>query len=236
MRSNLRDNQKVIGKKSTQNFKKKSREEISDVDNLDDAMFMANNMMGIDVKGSTPNNNTNFEKNKDVSFTNYNAYITGNKEEEKPKAWPKAMKGSYGDDKEVALTIIVLKKLVKSLEEENSKLKQKTLDFEIKENSYKSQVQDLKDKVNDLINENQLLLQKPHQGVKFDLDSLDNRLKAMDENLKKATGENSHEEFLKDVVVRSKEFVDKSRSTATDMRKMKDDLVVLRHTLKNLNS
>ena len=232
LRSNLRSKQDVVGKKSTQNFKKKSKEDISELGDVDGGMFMANNMMD---PGVLPNDD-NFNKNKDASFTNYNAYITGKKEEEKPKNWPKAMKGGYGDDKEVALTLIVLKKLVKSLDEENSKLRENALSFEMKEKGYRSQIQDLKEQVNDLVRENQMVLQKPHQGEKIDLNSLDARLKAMDENLKKATGENSHEEFLKDVVFRSKEFVQKSKSTANDMRKMKNDLSELRMTLKNLNN
>lgn len=182
----------------------------------------------------------NYKKTKNISFTNFEKY--GAKEEqeevEAAKDWPKHQKAKelYGENKGVILTILTLKKLVKTLDDENTVLKKKNLDFTIREVQYKTMIKSLAARLEELELENRLVNERPSEHIKFDIEDLDSRLKVMDDNLQKATGENSQEQFLDDVVSKNKEFVGKSTENTHAMRKLKDHLGQLKTTLMNVNA
>lgn len=81
-----------------------------------------------------------------------------------------------------------------------------------------------------------LLVDKPSEHVKFDLEDLDKRLFQMEENLKKATTDNAQEKFIQEIIEKNKEFQDRSEENQGKMRKLKVELTQLKTNLVNLNN
>lgn len=181
---------------------------------------------------------SNYNKTKNISFTNFEKYGAEKEKEEKPKDWPKQEEARklYGENKGVILTILTLKKLVKHLDDENTSLKKKNLDFKIREAEYKTTIKSLAARLETLELENRLVNERPSDHIKFDIEDLNKRLKVMDDNLQKATGENSQEQFLDDVVTKNKEFMGRSKDNTHSMKKLKDHLALLKTTLMNVNA
>lgn len=145
-------------------------------------------------------------------------------------------KRSYGDNREVALLVLALKKLAKTVSEENTKLKKQNMEYNIREEEYKSRTKVLTARVQELEAETRDSRERHTDHIKFDLQDLDARLKAMDDNLQKATGENSQERFLEDVVSRNKDYIARSQENAGAMKRLKENLSKLRSTLLLLNT
>lgn len=145
-------------------------------------------------------------------------------------------KKSYGSNKEVALLVLALKKLAKTVDEDNTKLKKQNLEYTMREEEYKKKVKTLTSRVQELELETKLSRDRHTDHIKFDLEDLDARLKTMDDNLQKATGENSQERFLDDVVVRNKDYVNKSQENAASMKRLRENLTALKSTLLSLNT
>ena len=145
-------------------------------------------------------------------------------------------KRTYGTNRDVVLLVLALKKLAKVVEVENVQLKKENLECKTKEEEYKKKIRTISTRVQELEVDAKLFKNRNNENTKYDLESLDNKLKTLDENLQKATGENSQEYFLEDVVNRNKEYIVKSQENASSMRRLRENLTNLRSTLLTLNT
>lgn len=143
---------------------------------------------------------------------------------------------SYGDDRQVALLVLALKKIASTVEAENSKLKRENTECEFREAELKSRIRTLTARVQELELETKASRDKHTDYVRFDLEDLDARLRTMDEHLIKATGENSQQRFLDEIVNRNREYVTRSQENATSMKQLRENLTSLKSTLLTLNT
>lgn len=142
----------------------------------------------------------------------------------------------YGDNSEISLLILTLESFVKSTIEENARLKKKNLEFELKEPEYLQLTRELAAKCEELEIQNELANEQPSEHIKIEIDDLGYRLKIMDDNLSRASGENSQDQFIDDVIARNKEYNNKTTSNSLAMKKLKDNLANLRNTLTSITS
>lgn len=155
---------------------------------------------------------------------------------EEPKEPEKPKMKAYGEDPDLILMVMALKKYIKMTDEENSVVRKKNLDFTVREFEYQARLKELAMKAEELELEKKLMHEKPSDNIKFDIDDLDSRLRVMDDNLQKATGESSQERFLEDIVARNKVFTNKTQANSAAMKKLKDNLAGLRSTLLAITS
>ena len=153
-----------------------------------------------------------------------------------PKPEKMIARRSYGDNREVLLLILALKKLAKAVDEENKRLVKEDFECTTREKEYQQKIRTLTNRIQELEVETKKSREQHTDNIKFDLENLDVRLKTMDENLQKATGENSQDRFLEDVVHRNKEYVAKSQENASSMKRLRENLTNLKSTLLSLNT
>lgn len=147
----------------------------------------------------------------------------------------KGSKKKYSENPNIHLLILCLKKSIKSYTAKNKTLKLMNEELKKKDQENFIKLKDLTEKVEDLEIEKKLLNEKPSEQVRYDIDELDSRLISMNNNLNKATVDNSQEHFLKEITDKNNEYIKKTRLNGSKMKKFKDDLDQLKGTLINLN-
>jgi len=152
------------------------------------------------------------------------------------KPAPQIPRKSYGSKKDIVLLVTALKKIAKAVDDENKSLKKQDLEYTTREEEYKKKIKALTLRIQELEIETRKSRERHADHIKFDLQDLDIKIKTMDDNLAKATGENSQESFLQDITVRNKEFLAKSKENAASMKRLKEHLANLRSTLLTMNT
>ena len=211
-------------KPTTQNDKKETEQ----IENKQKSVLDQNNDKIINNESETQMNKIN--ENSKPEPEHQSDSKSSNQEDDAPQ------QKQYGEDPEIALLILTLKNHIKNTDEENSKLKKKNLEFSIREHEYQQRIKELAMKSEELELEQKLLNERPSEHIKFDLEDLDSRLKVMDDNLQKATGENSQEKFLEEIIARNKEFNNKNMSNSAAMKKLRENLANLRSTLLGITT
>lgn len=144
-------------------------------------------------------------------------------------------KKTYGSDREVALLVLALKLIANKVGAENVQLAQQKREHELREEQYRSKIKSLNARISELEVETRAAREK-HGGGRMDLQDLDARLRAMDENLQKATGEHSQQRFIEDAVARNKEYAARSHDNAESLKQLRQNLTGLKSTLLALNT
>lgn len=141
----------------------------------------------------------------------------------------------YKSNLNLVLTIITLKKITGKLHEENSDLKKKKTEFELRENEYQTRIRKLEANIDEFRLKEKLWNTKPSEYIKFDLDDLNLKLKSIDESLDKATGDALQERFLEDIVAKNKEYLQRNEENSNSLKQLKENLGQLKSTLMNMN-
>lgn len=216
-------------KHGTQNKKDIKSEQITNIEYDKEAEIDNNEQEKQEniIPEKTEENKIDVDTQRDISNKTVN---DPEEEDDKPK------EKQYGEDPEVALLVLTLKNFIKTTDEDNSRLKNKNLDFTVKEQEYQQRIKDLSTTAEELELERKLMNEKPSEHIKFDLEDLESRLNVMNDNLQKATGENSQEKFLEEIISRNKNFNDKTQANTAAMKKLRENLANLRSTLLGITS
>ena len=147
----------------------------------------------------------------------------------------KGNKKKYTENPNLHLLILSLKKMIKSYTAKNKTLIKMNEELTNKDNQNFIKLRNLTEKVENLEIEKRLLNENPSDQVRYDIDELDSRLINMNNNLNKATVDNSQELFLKEIIDKNNEYIKKTRLNGKKMKKFKNDVDQLKGTLINLN-
>jgi len=156
-------------------------------------------------------------------------------EERHAKGDEKVEPGFYKDNLEQVLMVISLKKIVRHLQEENSKLKESKFQLEVKDNENTLRIDKLERTLHEYEIKEKLWNKNHSDYIRFDLEDLDQKLKEVDFGLTEATANNIQEKFLEDIVAKNREHAERNEANNDNLRNLKDHIGRLKHTLVTLN-
>ena len=135
----------------------------------------------------------------------------------------------------LVLNIVALKKIIFHLSEDNLKLKKEKNEYELRETEFNMKIKKLEQSIDEYRLKEKLWNTKPADYIKFDLDDLNTKLKNIDENLQRTTGDNLQAKFLDEIVAKNKDYLSKNEQNAASLKKLKDNLGNLKATLIAMN-
>lgn len=141
----------------------------------------------------------------------------------------------YKKNLNLVLMVVTLKKIISRMHDENSELKKRKIEFDLRENEYQTKIRKLEMNIEEFQLKEKLWNKKPSDYIRFDLDDLNLKLKSIDENLDKASGDGLQERFLEDIVVKNKEYLMKNEENSNSLKLLKENLGNLKSTLLAMN-
>jgi hypothetical protein len=142
----------------------------------------------------------------------------------------------YKKNLEQVLLVITLKKIVQRLQNDNTKLKQKSSEQDRKEHEFVNKIRKLENTLEELKLRDKLWNNHPSDYIKYDLEDLNIKLKSIDRNLDNATADGVQERFLEDVVNKNQEYLIKSNSNTEALKGLKNNMGRLKNTLLSMNN
>ena len=173
------------------------------------------------INGKELSNNSKIRKSKRMKKSDLFKKIDQDKDKMKKD-------NKYLNEKELILLVITLKKTFIHHKEKNQLLKEEKKNFEKRNTMILKQINKSEDKIAELERKTRIE-DRVVYNLDFDLDELDKKYTAMDQNIKDSTGFNSQEPFILQTI----EMKEKLKG---DMKTNENRLQLLTRNLGNLSS